>query len=74
MRPIGIVFGTSLLTFTMAHAGGWNSVHRYVKPSGKCAGQEVLASTYERRSIRREWQHRGRSHLASWHDIDLDEP
>ena len=30
----------------MAHAGGWNSVHRYVKPSGKCAGQEVLASTY----------------------------
>ena len=46
MRPIGIVFGTSLLTLTMAHAGGWNSVHRYVKPSGKCAGQEVLASTY----------------------------
>jgi len=46
MRLIGIVFGTSLLTFTMAHAGGWNSVHRYVKPSGKCAGQEVLTSTY----------------------------
>ena len=46
MRLIGIVFGTSLLTFTMAHAGGWNSVHRYVKPSGKCAGREVLASTY----------------------------
>jgi rare lipoprotein A (peptidoglycan hydrolase) len=29
-----------------AQAGGWASVHRYVKPTGKCAGQEVLASYY----------------------------
>ncbi len=26
--------------------GGWGSVHKYVKPSGNCAGQEVLASYY----------------------------
>jgi rare lipoprotein A (peptidoglycan hydrolase) len=29
-----------------ADAGGWATVHRYVKPSGHCAGQEVLASYY----------------------------
>jgi rare lipoprotein A len=29
-----------------AGAAGWNSVHKYVKPSGKCAGAEVLASFY----------------------------
>jgi rare lipoprotein A len=29
-----------------AEAAGWNSVHKYVKPSGKCAGQEILASYY----------------------------
>src|SRR5690606_39932209 len=31
---------------TTAHAGGWATVHKYVKRSGKCAGQEVLASWY----------------------------
>ncbi len=35
-----------LLTLTAANAAGWGSVHKYVKPSGKCAGQEVLASHY----------------------------
>jgi rare lipoprotein A (peptidoglycan hydrolase) len=35
-----------LLTVTTAHAGGWETVHKYVKPTGKCAGQEVLASYY----------------------------
>lgn len=24
----------------------WATVHRYVKPSGNCAGQEILASYY----------------------------
>ena len=35
-----------LITLTAAQAAGWGSVHKYVKPSGKCAGQEVLASHY----------------------------
>jgi rare lipoprotein A (peptidoglycan hydrolase) len=30
-----------------AHAAGWGSIHRYVKPSGNCSGgQEILASHY----------------------------
>jgi rare lipoprotein A len=33
-------------TLTAADAAGWGSIHRYVKPSGNCAGQEVLASYY----------------------------
>ena len=37
----------SLTTFTAASARGWGSVHRYVKPTGNCAGgQEILASHY----------------------------
>ena len=36
-----------LLTLTPASARGWGSIHRYVKPSGNCAGgQEILASHY----------------------------
>jgi len=35
-----------LLTVTSANAGGWATVHKYVKRSGNCAGQEVLASMY----------------------------
>ena len=35
-----------LLTFTSANAAGWGSVHKYVKRSGNCAGQEILASSY----------------------------
>jgi len=31
---------------TTAHAGGWATVHKYVKRTGKCAGEEVLASYY----------------------------
>jgi len=41
---IGLLF--SLLTLTAVNAAGWGSVHKYVKPTGKCAGQEVLASWY----------------------------
>jgi len=29
-----------------ARAAGWESVHKYVHPTGACPGQEVLASTY----------------------------
>ena len=35
-----------LLTFTSANAAGWSSIHKYVKRSGNCAGQEILASSY----------------------------
>jgi rare lipoprotein A len=46
LKTIGIGLIAGLLTLTAANAGGWGSVHKYVKPSGKCAGQEVLASYY----------------------------
>jgi rare lipoprotein A len=29
-----------------AEAAGWDSVSKYVKPSGRCSGQEILASYY----------------------------
>jgi rare lipoprotein A len=35
-----------LLTATAANAGGWATVHKYVKRTGNCAGQEILASYY----------------------------
>ena len=35
-----------LLTLTAAHADGWESVHKYVHPTGQFAGQEILASYY----------------------------
>ena len=35
-----------LLSASVADAGGWSTVHKYVKRSGQCAGQEVLASYY----------------------------
>ena len=41
---IGILIG--LLTVTSASAAGWSSVHKYVKRSGNCSGQEILASHY----------------------------
>jgi rare lipoprotein A len=41
---IGILIGS--LMATSASAAGWSSVHKYVKRSGNCAGQEVLASHY----------------------------
>ena len=47
MKSIGIGLLVSLLTLNAANAAGWSSVHRYVKPTGKCAGQEILASYYE---------------------------
>jgi rare lipoprotein A (peptidoglycan hydrolase) len=43
---LGIALAIALLTATSANAAGWSSVHRYVKKSGNCAGQEILASHY----------------------------
>ena len=42
---LGLAAGV-LITATAANAAGWGSVHRYVKPTGNCAGQEILASYY----------------------------
>ena len=51
VKLIHIALLASLLSLTIAfslaaHAAGWEMVHKYVKPSGQCAGQEVLASHY----------------------------
>lgn len=46
MKHFGIGLLVSLLTVASAHAAGWSSIHKYAKPSGNCAGQEVLASSY----------------------------
>ena len=35
-----------LASGSKAEAAGWGSVHRYVKKTGNCSGQEVLASYY----------------------------
>jgi rare lipoprotein A len=35
-----------LVAASAAQAGGWRTVHKYVKRTGKCAGHEVLASYY----------------------------
>ena len=46
MSRIAAGFVAVLLAGASAQAAGWASVHRYVKPTGACAGQEVLASYY----------------------------
>lgn len=46
MKNIGIGVFCLALTATSANAAGWGSVHKYVKRSGKCPGQEILASHY----------------------------
>lgn len=46
MKSLYLGLALSLLAVTAADAGGWSTVHRYVKKSGSCAGQEVLASHY----------------------------
>ncbi len=46
MKHIGIGLLVSVLVATSAHAAGWSSIHKYVKRSGNCAGQEILASSY----------------------------
>lgn len=34
------------LSVVSADAAGWGSIHKYVRPTGNCAGQEILASYY----------------------------
>jgi rare lipoprotein A len=46
MKRIDLGILIVALSLTSANAAGWSSVHKYVKPSGSCAGQEVLASSY----------------------------
>jgi len=46
MKQIGIALVIGLFTVASAQAAGWGSVHKYVKRSGNCSGQEVLASMY----------------------------
>jgi rare lipoprotein A (peptidoglycan hydrolase) len=46
IKHIGAALLASLFTIGTANAGGWATVHKYVKPSGNCAGQEILASYY----------------------------
>jgi rare lipoprotein A len=46
MKQIGIGLVVSVLIATSAHAAGWSAIHKYVKRSGNCAGQEILASSY----------------------------
>jgi len=45
-----LVLSACCIAFTVptqpVNAAGWSSVHKYVKPSGKCAGHELLASSY----------------------------
>ncbi len=46
MKNFGLALSVCLLTVTSADAAGWGSIHRYVKRSGNCTGQEILASYY----------------------------
>jgi len=46
VKLIGCSLLAGLLALTAAHAAGWESVHKYVKPTGQCPGREVLASYY----------------------------
>jgi rare lipoprotein A len=46
MKYAVAILSLLVLTVTSASAAGWGSVHRYVKRTGNCAGQEVLASYY----------------------------
>lgn len=46
MKIISIALCLLAATATSASAAGWSSVHKYVKPTGNCVGQEILASYY----------------------------
>jgi len=46
MKAISSAMFICIVTATSANAAGWGSIHKYVKPSGNCAGKEVLASFY----------------------------
>ncbi|HEY1475723.1 MAG TPA: septal ring lytic transglycosylase RlpA family protein [Pseudolabrys sp.] len=45
-KVIAVAVLAAALT-SQADAGGWSTVHRYVKPTGNCSGaREILASSY----------------------------
>jgi rare lipoprotein A len=46
VKIVAVAILLGLIATTSANAGGWSSIHRYVKRSGKCGGQEILASFY----------------------------
>ena len=46
MRSTILAVSLATLVSVPAHAGGWQSVHKYVKRTGNCSGMEVLASYY----------------------------
>jgi rare lipoprotein A len=47
MKKVAFVASCFVLIATAANAGGWSTVHKYVKRTGNCAGgQEILASYY----------------------------
>ena len=47
MKSMLAAAAVAVLTINSAHAGGWSSVHKYVKRTGNCSGgQEILASYY----------------------------
>ena len=46
LRTAAAAGAALLLTASAASAGGWSTVHKFVKRSGQCSGQEVLASHY----------------------------
>ena len=46
LKHFGFALLAGLSTLSAAQAAGWGSVHKYVHRSGRCAGQEVLASYY----------------------------
>ena len=46
MRNTSLALSFLVLTAASANAAGWGSIHKYVKRTGNCVGQEVLASYY----------------------------
>ena len=46
LRTAAAAGAALLLSASAASAGGWATVHKFVKRSGQCSGQEVLASHY----------------------------
>jgi rare lipoprotein A (peptidoglycan hydrolase) len=46
MKNTSLALSFLVLTAASANAAGWGSIHKYVKRTGNCVGQEVLASYY----------------------------
>ena len=46
MKGVCVAALCGLFLSSPSFAAGWHTIHKYVKPSGTCAGEEVLASFY----------------------------